>query len=68
MGDWYDFEIRDIDGKEVAGFSYQNKATGWKEVFIEMSPNQLLMAQDHMNKTRDLERSKNTLIKSFLGV
>ena len=68
MGDWYDFEVRDVDGEEVAGFSYQSKSTEWQEVFVELSPNQLLMAQEYMNKIKVLERSKDILIKSFLGV
>lgn len=68
MGDYYDFEIRDIDGKEVAGFVYQNSQSNYKEIFIELSFNQMELAVAWHNKEKDLMRQKERLIKGFLGL
>ena len=68
MGDCYDFEIRDIDGKEVAGFVYQNLQTEYKEVFVELSFSQMELAVAWHSKERDLMQEKQRLIKGFLGL
>tara|TARA_R110002020_G_scaffold472219_1_gene699988 strand:+ start:493 stop:699 length:207 start_codon:yes stop_codon:yes gene_type:complete len=68
MGDYYDFEIREIDGKEVAGFVYQNCSTGFKGVFVDLSFNQMELAVAWHNKERDLMQEKQRLIKGFLGI
>lgn len=68
MGDYYDFEIREIDGKDVAGFCYQNKSTNYKEVFVELSFNQMELAVSWHDKERDLMQEKQRLIKGFLGL
>tara|TARA_R110002020_G_C15924017_1_gene743153 strand:- start:72 stop:278 length:207 start_codon:yes stop_codon:yes gene_type:complete len=68
MGDYYDFEIREIDGKEVAGFVYQNLQTEFKEVFVELSFNQMELAVNWHNRERDLMKEKQRLVKGFLGL
>ena len=40
MGDYYDFDIRLIDGEEVSGFCYSNANTGWSEVFVQFDEGQ----------------------------
>lgn len=68
MGDWYDFEIRLIDGIEKRVFCYSNKNTNYSEVVVELSESQLLLARDWHKKIEELELEKNNLIKSFLGL
>jgi len=67
MGDYYDFELRDIDGKEVAGFVYQNAQTEYKEVFVELSFSQMELAAAWRNREIDMIQEKERLIKGFLG-
>lgn len=68
MGDYYDFEIREIDGKDIAGFCYQNKSTNYKEVFVELSDAQLRMATEWHKKQDDISKEKDEMIKAFLGL
>lgn len=66
MGEWYDFEIRIIDGREVHGFEYSNPATGWNPVFVEMTEEQFNDANEWSNKVRSLREEKDSMIKSWI--
>tara|TARA_R110002020_G_scaffold247219_2_gene461149 strand:+ start:263 stop:469 length:207 start_codon:yes stop_codon:yes gene_type:complete len=68
MGDYYDFEIREIDGKDRTGFCYQNKSTNYKEVFVELSDAQCRMAIRWHKKQDDILKEKDEMIKAFLGL
>ena len=67
MGDWYGFEIQVIDGKEVSGFSYQNEATGWKEVFVEFTESQKQWANEWASNMNDLNEMQSEAIKSWIS-
>ena len=67
MGDYYDFEIREMDGKDIIGFVYQNKSTNYQEVFVELSDSQCRMAILWHRKNDDVMKEKDEMIKAFLG-
>lgn len=67
MGDWYDFEIKIIDGKEISGFEYSNPDTGWNPVFVEMTEEQCEAANKWSDKVNALYDEKNALIKSWIN-
>ena len=68
MGDYYDFEIREIDGKDCIGFCYQNKSTNYEEVFVELSDSQCRMAIKWQKQHNEIWKAKDEMIKSFLGI
>jgi hypothetical protein len=68
MGDYYDFEIQIIDGKDTMVFCYQNKGTGYEEVIVQMSEQQCNLAIGWHKKHSDIIKEKDVLIKSFLGM
>ena len=68
MGDYYDFEIREIDGKKSNWLCYQNKSTGYKEIFVELSDAQCRMAIRWHKKQDDILKEKDEMIKAFLGL
>ena len=68
MGDYYDIEIRLIDGKEKQVFVYSNKNTNYNEVVVEMSESQYEMASEWQKKLDKLIIEKDLMIKSFLGL
>lgn len=68
MGDYYDFEIQTIDGKDVPVFCYQSKDTGYQEVIVQLSPAQHELAVIWHKKHDKLIKEKDLMIKSFLGV
>lgn len=67
MGDWYEFEIRVIDGKEVSGFCYQNEATGWQEVFVEFTESQKRWAEEWTHNVNEMMEAQKEAIKSWLS-
>lgn len=66
MGDWYDFDIRIINGKEVSGFCYCNESTGWQEVFIPMTKEQIAYANQYVKECQILNEKKDKTIKNWL--
>lgn len=68
MGDYYDFEIQVIDGKESPVFCYQNKNTNYQEVVVELSSAQYELARAWHKKHDELTKEKDLLIKGFLGL
>ena len=66
MGDWYGFEIRVIDGREVSGFSYQNENTGWNEVFVEMTDDQKAYANEWELRVAKLTKEMESEIKGWI--
>ena len=67
MGDFYDFDIRIIDGKEVSGFCYQNESTGWKEVFTEFTESQKRWAGEWVVKSNEIADEQAKAIKSWIS-
>lgn len=68
MGDYYDFEIQVIDGRERPVFCYQNKGTKYQEVIVELSSAQYELAREWHKKHDELIKEKDLLIKGFLGL
>lgn len=68
MGDYYDFEVQVIDGKEVPVFCYQNKDTGYNEVVVQLSKAQYEMAKEWHRKHDAILKEKDLMIKGFLGL
>lgn len=66
MGEWYDFEIRVIDGREVSGFVYSNERTGWGEVFVEMTDDQKAYANDYQRRSVELNSEMQSAVKSWV--
>lgn len=66
MGDWYDFEIKIIDGVEVSGFCYQNADTGWQEVFVEMTAEQCEKANQIQQEYDAIRQKQRNLIQSWI--
>lgn len=66
MGDWYEFEIRVINGVEVSGFCYQNKDTCYQEVFVEFTESQKQWANEWQRKMNELMANQNAEIKSWI--
>lgn len=66
MGEWYDFEIRVIDGREVSGFVYSNENTGWSEIFVEMTDDQKTYANDHHRRSVELNDEMKNTVKSWI--
>ena len=66
MGEWYDFEIRVIDGREVSGFVYSNERTEWNEVFVEMTDEQKSYANDHHARSVALHDEMKSTVKSWI--
>jgi len=66
MGDYYEFDIRMIDGKEVSGFCYQSEATGWNEIFVQFTDEQAEQANKHEVKVQALNLLRELLIKSWI--
>lgn len=66
MGEWYDFEIRVIDGREVSGFVYSNERTGWSEVFVEMTDDQKAYANDYHRRSVELNNEMQSAVKSWV--
>ena len=66
MGDYYDFEIKVIDGVEVSGFCYSNKNTGWNEVFVEMTEQQCAVANQIQEKYEAVRQEQQDIIKAWL--
>lgn len=67
MGDWYDFDVRLIDGKEISGFCYQNADTGWQEVFVEMTSQQCNEASQIQKEYEELRKKQYKIIKGWIG-
>lgn len=68
MGDYYDFEIQVIDGKEVPVFVYKNKNTNYEEIVVQLSDSQYELAKKWHKRMDQLSKEKNELIKGFLGL
>ncbi len=68
MGDWYEFEIQVIDGKEVPVFCYSNKNSRYTEVIVQLSEHQITLAREWQKKMNALREDKDNLIKGFLGI
>lgn len=66
MGEWYDFEIRVIDGRDVYGFVYSNERTGWGEVFVEMTDDQKAYANDYQRRSVELNSEMQIAVKSWV--
>ena len=66
MGDWYCFDVKDIDGEIVYGFSYQNEKTGWNEVFVQFDEEQLRVAGELKDKIANLKSEVESTIKGWL--
>lgn len=66
MGEWYDFEIRIIDGREVSGFAYSNERTGWNEVFVEMTSEQKSYATNYHYKCVALQDEMKSTVKNWI--
>ena len=67
MGDWYDFDIRVVDGKEVSGFCYSNNKTGYQEIFVEFTKKQKKLANKWLDKSDKLMDKKGDMIRAWLG-
>lgn len=65
MGEWYDFEIRVVDGREVSGFVYSNERAGWGEVFVEMTDEQKAYANDYHKRSVELSGEMKNTVKSW---
>ena len=68
MGDYYEFNIQIIDGKDTPVFCYQNKNTNYEEVIVQLSSAQYEIASDWEKKHTNLLKERDVLIKSFLGL
>lgn len=68
MGDYYDFEIQIIDGKETPVFCYQNKNTNYNEVIVQLSESQYEIAKEWHKKHDEILKEKDLIIKGFLGL
>lgn len=66
MGEWYDFEIRFIDGREVSGFSYADEDTGWNDIFVEMTEDQCNLANKWQQRATELHDIKMDMIKGWI--
>lgn len=66
MGEYYCFDIKEIDGEIVCGFSYQSEKTGWKEVFVQFNEEQLKVAEKLKEKMDNLEAEVESTIKGWL--
>lgn len=67
MGDYYEFEIKIIDGLECEGFIYQNENTGWNEIFVQFTGEQEDQANNMMEKFDSLRLQQTALIKSWIS-
>lgn len=66
MGDWYEFEIKIIDGVQVSGFCYQNKETEYQEVFIPFTQSQKQWANEWQHNLNELMEEQKAAIKHWL--
>jgi len=66
MGDYYDFGFQEVDGYIKAGFIYQNKQTGWKEVFVEFTSEQIDLVNEWQDKSNAIDSERNEMIKSWI--
>lgn len=66
MGDYYDFGFKEVDGYVKAGFIYKNNDTGWSEIFVEFSSDQIDLANQWMDKSNALQDERNKMIKGWL--
>ena len=66
MGDYYAFDCRIIDGKEVYGFYMQTEATGYNGVFVQFTDEQKKQADEWNAKMEALMQEQESLIKGWI--
>lgn len=66
MGEYYYFDFQEVDGEVKAGFCYKNEATGWNEIFVEFTQEQLDYANHWQQRSNDLDEERKEVIKSWL--
>ena len=67
MGEWYEFEIKIVDGREVFGFCYQNENTGWKEIFVEMTADQREVANQLLDEYEAIRQRQRKIIRGWIN-
>lgn len=66
MGDYYDFGFKEVDGYVKAGFIYKNKQTGWNEIFVEFTSDQIDLANEWQDKSNAIDIERNEMIKGWI--
>ena len=66
MGEYYDFGFKEIDGHVKAGFFYKNENTGWSEIFVEFTSEQIDMANYWQDKSNALDNERKEMIKGWI--
>ena len=67
MGDYYEFDCKIIDGKEVYGFVFSNSSTGWNEIFVEFTEEQAEQANEWQDKVHQLDLEREEMIASWIA-
>ena len=66
MGDYYEFGFQEVNGYVKAGFIYKNNQTGWDEVFVEFTSEQLDLANEWQDKSNAIDSERNEMIKGWI--
>lgn len=66
MGEYYYFDFQEVDGEIKAGFCYKNESTGWNEIFVEFTQEQLNYANDWQQRSNELDDERVEVIKSWI--
>ena len=66
MGDYYEFGFQEVNGYVKAGFIYKNNKTGWNEVFVEFTSEQLDLANELQDKSNAIDVERNEMIKGWI--
>jgi hypothetical protein len=67
MGDWYEFDFIEVDGKWVAGAMFQNRDSNYNGRQMQLTDEQKLLVGAWAEKQEVLRNEKEELIKSFIA-
>lgn len=66
MGDSYDFNFIENNGEWVIAFTYRNSDTGYNDISVQMTEEQIEQYREWQAKQEELEEQRVALIKSWI--